>query len=176
MGSYYSTICFTLFFFSTAVFNELNTQLMKKCFLLLTVILSFFQGFSTFQLAQTTNTIYQEEVNMLRTIKNELTSLNLVFTNQYKIAVYGGVDFSALSAKKGAMIRVSFFNYDPKFITGNSQRVADFLTSQGTKIDYVSDLQTYQSLHSLTKSIPSYPKKGFIKVFKNYLIINLGKQ
>ena len=172
--SYYPTICFALFFVSIATFNEIDSHIIKKGLLLITIFLSLFQGLFTYRLGQTTNIIYQEEVKTLNTIEKEVASLNLSMSKKYQLVTYGGIDFSYLDVKRGEIIGTSFFNYDTGFIIGNSQRIADFLVSEGVQVGFINNAQKYKELAPIAADMPSYPNKGFIKVLDNYLIIKLN--
>ncbi|MHC5228781.1 glucosyltransferase domain-containing protein [Enterococcus sp. LJL99] len=174
MRSYYPTICFALFFVAIATFNEIDSNIVKKGLLLITIILSTSQGLFTYRLGQTSNIIYQEEVKVLNTIEKELSSLNLSSTKEYQLVTYGGIDFSYLDVKRGEMIGCSFFNYDTGFIIGNSQRVADFFISEGIPIGFINNGKKYKELAPIAEDMPSYPNKGFVKVVDNYLIVKLS--
>lgn len=172
--TYYPTIPFALFYLYLACYNEINSLILKKIFLIITIFLTLLQGFYTYKLGETTNIIYKEDVKAAKVIKKELTRLNIKPDKKHTIAVYGGLDYTDIQYTSGEIIGRSLFSYDTLFILGNSQRVSNFLTSQGFEIRFVGQPTIYKDLSSNIINMPHYPNKGFIQIYNNYLLINLS--
>ncbi|WP_427814151.1 glucosyltransferase domain-containing protein [Enterococcus sp. 22-H-5-01] len=172
--SYYPTIPFALFFLSLACFEEIELTSLKRGLFCLTIILAIIQGVFTYKLATTTAIIYKEDVQSANVLKKEFNKLNVTPKDGYKIAVYGGLNRSDIKYTRGEIIGCSLFNYDTNFTLGNSQRISDFLTSQNFRIGFIENPEEYKKMSSEVKNIPQYPDKGFIKIYDNYLLINLS--
>ncbi|MHC5247747.1 glucosyltransferase domain-containing protein [Enterococcus sp. LJL90] len=174
--SYYPTIYFVLFFLTAAIATELDSLKIKRGLLLFSLVISLFQGFSTFRLGQTTNMIFQQEQTIAESIQTEIANLGITDPENYQLVAYGEIDFSGLQILKGEIIGASFFEFDTDAPTGNTRRIADFLFAEGFPIGYSEDSAKYQELAAVAQSMPSYPEDGYLQVIDHYVVVNLGEQ
>lgn len=173
--SLFPTYPILLFFFSYTIFSILFIKkLFSKMLIFPLSVLFFFimgiQSFWTVQLGLGEADIYKQELTLTNEIKQKLNAMGISDYKKYKLAVIGITDIK--TDFTGEILGVTLLNGDEHGIVGPSERVGDFLWTQGIDFQRISPKE-YQSIIPLENEMDSFPKNNSIKIVDDIVILKL---
>lgn len=160
------------FNFLYVAINITTKSFLNVC-ILLALIISFRQGYTTANLFYSERAKYEEDVIFANRINTQLDSLNIKERDEYSLVLIGRKQVNSNIVIEGETIGHSFFAWDLSTPYGTSLRAIGFMKTLGYNFKIPSK-EDCEKGESIKDNMTSFPQKNSILISNNTIFIKLS--